>query len=401
MTKFSYVAKEKTGKSVKGFIDASNLAQAARGLKKRNMTPIKLEPADQAFLGGLFANFFNKISMSDLVNFTRNISTMITAGLPLTEALAILEQQSSKKMQPIVSDILTNVQGGSSLAESLSYHPEAFSKVYIALIKSGESAGVLDDILKRLAENLENQREFQGKIKGAMIYPTIIVSGMSLVGLIMMVVVIPKLTSMYTEFGAELPAATRVLIGLSNFMVKNLPLAFLIILIAGYFLKLYSKTVNGRMKIDSLKLKIPLLGSLQKQIALAEICRTLGLLVGSGIQIMDGLNIVADASGNMVFTDGIKKAAKQVEKGFPISRALMDNENFPPIVPQLLSVGEETGKVDEVLEKISHYFETESDQKLKGLTTAIEPLIMIVLGVGVGFLIIAIIMPIYNLTSQF
>ncbi|HNP89492.1 MAG: putative type II secretion system protein F [Microgenomates group bacterium ADurb.Bin219] len=401
MTKFSYVARQKDGQVTKGFIDSPGLEMAARSLRRRNFIPIKIQPIGESFFGNIFDSIFNKISLPDLVNLTRNISTMITAGLPLTGALAILEQQAPPKLAPIVSDVLTSVQGGTSFAESLSYHPEAFSKVYVALIRSGESAGVLDDVLKKLADNLEKQREFQAKVKGAMIYPTIIITGMIGVAIIMMVAVVPKMTSLYTEFGAKMPAATQALMDISAFFVKNLPLMVILFFVGLYFFRLFQKTTAGRRKIDEFKLKIPLVGSLQQKVALADICRTLGLLVASGVQILDGLNIVAEASDNVVYTEGIKKAAKQVEKGFPLSRALMENPYFPPIVSQLLSVGEETGKVDEVLAKISHFFEVESDQTLKGLTTAIEPLIMIVLGVGVGFLIIAIILPIYSLTSQF
>jgi len=404
MPKFIYVAKAEDGersRTIKGFVESIDENQAAKILHRKNLVPIKIYLSKESFLKELTLKFLKKISLGDVANFTRNISTMITAGLPLPEALVILKSQAPPRLKPVVEDVLVSVEGGSTLADALGRYPEVFSKVYLALVKAGESAGVLDKTMTRLADNLEKQKEFQGKIKGAMIYPAIIIIGMGGVVLIMMIFVIPKLMGLYQEFGAKLPTPTRILISFSNFLVKDS--LFLIIIIFGglYLFKIFSKSQIGKKTTDGFKLKIPLFGNLQKQIVLAEVTRTLGLLTASGIQIVEALNIVAGASTNWVFEDGIKKAAKLVEKGLPLATALGQNENFPQIMPQLLSVGEETGKVDEVLGKISHFFETESDRMLKGLTTAIEPLIMIVLGIGVGFLIIAIILPIYNLTAQF
>jgi len=404
MPKFVYTAKDRkdqSSKTLSGLVEANSLAQAAAMLKRRDLVPIKVSPVRETVLKEISKKLFNKFSLAEITNFTRNLSTMITAGLPLTEALILLKMQASAKFMPIIEDVIHGVEGGENLGDCLARHPNAFSKVYVALVRAGESAGVLDRVMERLADNLEKQREFQAKVKGAMLYPIIIVTGMVGVATIMMIFVIPKMLGLYKEFGAKLPAPTQFLINVSDFMVKNLVLLLALAVGLFYGLIAFQKTAFGRKKIDQLKLKIPLLGNLQKEVALTEICRTLGLLVGAGVQIVEALNIVAAASANSVFEEGIKNAAKQVEKGFPLAKALANDENFPAIMPQLLSIGEETGKMDEVLAKIAHYFETESDEMLKGLTTAIEPLIMVILGVGVGFLIIAIIMPIYNLTSQF
>ena len=404
MTKFIFTAKQKRGnevKTIKGLVESTNEKLAAKILRKRNLIPINIEATKESFFKQIIIKFFRKITLADLANFTRNLSTMITAGLPLTDALTILKEQSSSKLALVIEDVSTSIEGGASLSDALERHPKVFSKVYVALVRAGESAGVLDNVLKRLADNLEKSREFQGKVKGAMIYPAIIIVGMVGVAFVMMIFVIPKLTGLYTEFGTDLPAPTKILITISNFLVSNLLLVIASIISFFYLLKIFQKTNAGKKKIDSFKLNFPLLGSLQKQMILAEISRTLGLLVSSGIQIVEALNIVSGASSNLVYIEGVKKAAKKVEKGFPLSQALAETGDFPMILPQLVAVGEETGKIDEVLEKTSHFFETESDQTLKGLTSAIEPLIMIVLGLGVGFLIIAIILPIYNLTSQF
>jgi len=404
MAKFVYTAKDRKDKTVKtlsGFVEAGNINQAAAMLKKRELVPIKIYPSRETIFKEIIKKLSGRFSLSEITNFTRNLATMITAGLPLTEALILLKMQASAKFLPVLEDVLHGVEGGENLSDSLARHPDAFSKVYIALVRAGESAGVLDRVMERLADTLEKQREFQAKVKGAMLYPIIIVTAMIGVAIIMMIFVIPKMLGLYKEFGAKLPVPTQILINISDFMVKYI--VFLIMAAVGVFYGLiaFQKTPLGRKKIDEFKLKIPLVGGLQKEVILTEICRILGLLVGAGVPIVESLNIVAGASSNSIFEEGIKSAAKQVEKGFPLAKALANNGNFPPIMPQLISIGEETGKMDEVLAKVARYFETRSDELLKGLTTAIEPLIMVVLGVGVGFLIIAIILPIYNLTSQF
>jgi type II secretory pathway component PulF len=224
---------------------------------------------------------------------------------------------------------------------------------------------------------------------------------MGLVMFLMMVFVVPKLTSLYSEFNADLPQATLMLINLSKFMVSFWWLIIVLLVGLIYLLKMINADKEGRRKIDTIKFKIPISGKLQMQIALAELTRTLGLLVGAGISIVEALEISSKTTNNIIIEEGIMVARKQVEKGFPLSSAIAENHFFPQILSQMLSVGEETGKVDEVLLKVSRYFQSESEESLKGLTTAIEPLIMILLGVGVAFLVIAIIMPIYNLTSQF
>jgi type II secretory pathway component PulF len=259
----------------------------------------------------------------------------------------------------------------------------------------------MEKVLKRLADNLEKQAEFRGKTKSALIYPAIISIAMVVVALVMMIFVVPKLTSLYDEFGAQLPIATKILIGLSNFLINSWYLFGLLIVVGGYSLVQWKKTPSGRRFFDRYTLKIPIMGKLQSKIILTEITRTLGLLVESGISIIESLDIVSGTADNILFSEAIKKASKQVEKGVPLAAAIGVDENFPPIVSQMIAVGEETGKVDEVLMNVSGYFESEAEEAVKGLTTAIEPLMMIVLGVGVAFLVIAIVLPIYNLTSQF
>jgi len=301
-----------------------------------------------------------------------------------------------------VATILADVEGGESLSSALSKHNKIFSPTFIALIKSGEVGGVMDEVLARLADNMEKQQEFKGKVRGALIYPIIIVIGMCAVALIMMIFVIPRLTTLYEDFNAELPLPTRILIGISTFLIKFWPLILILVFFGVYGFLLYRKSTNGRRKTDQLIFKIPIFGDLQKQIILTNITRTLSMMIGAGVSILDALSITAEVVDNVIISGALKDAAKQVEKGFPIAFSFARHPDaFPYILSQMIAVGEETGKMEEILKKISRVFEVESDEKVKGLTSAIEPLIMILLGLGVGFLVIAVILPIYNLTSNF
>lgn len=401
MKVWNYKAKDQKGTEARGKVEAESVEQAARLLRERGLVVYSLRPQREGLLS-LWRKFSERVTLSDVANFTRQLSTMITAGLPITDALVIIRAQSKPGIKKVTAQILSEVEGGSSLANALAKHPKVFSPVYISLIRAGEEGGVLDNVLARLADNLEKQREFQAKVKGALIYPTIVVVGMIIVGAIMMIFVVPKLTSLYDEFQADLPTATKVLISVSNFTSRFWWVLPAIGFGLGWIFLTYIKTETGRRKFDEFKFKIPIAGPLQKQIILAEFTRTLGLLVGAGVSILEALRVVAGVVGNVVVQEGINKASEQVEKGFPLAYALSQQpEIFPPILSQMLSVGEETGKLDEVLGKVSHVFEQESEESVKGLTAAIEPIIMIALGIGVAFLVIAVIMPIYNLTSQF
>jgi type IV pilus assembly protein PilC len=401
MKRFIYKAKDKSGQIVTGEVEASSDQVAAKLVRSKGLIVISLK-IKREFGLNLIKKFKDRVTFADVSTFTRQLATMVNAGLPITEALVILRSQAKGSMQKMAAQVLADVEGGESLSTALSRHPKVFSPTYIALVKSGEVGGVMDEVLVRLADNLEKQQEFRGKVKGALIYPAIIVIGMLLVGLIMMIFVIPRLTSLYSEFNAELPTPTKILIGISTFVIRFWPL-FLALFGGGlYGLSLYRKTPQGHRKTDELIFKIPIFGDLQRQVILTELTSTLSLMVGAGVSILEGLNITAGVVGNVVIADALRDTAKQVEKGFPVAFSFAKHpEAFPFILSQMVAVGEETGKMDEVLAKVSHIFEIESDQKVKTLTAAIEPLVMVLLGLGVGFLVIAIILPIYNLTSQF
>ena len=400
MKRFNYKAKDKAGRVVKGEVEAIDLASAAKLVRSKGLFVISLTPKiESPFI--LIKKLQEKINSGDIANFTRQLSTMINAGLPITEALLILRSQSKKSMQAIVAQLLADVEAGESFSAALSKHPKVFGQTYIALVKSGEVGGVLDAVLLRLADNLEKQHEFGSKVKGALIYPIIIVVGMVAVTAVMMIFVIPKLLSLYSDFGAEMPLPTRILIGISDFSVKYWFIIFAIFGIGFYVFRLYKATPEGRRKFDELILKIPVYGELQRQIILTELTRTLSMMVGAGVSILEGLRITADVVENTLISDALLDAANQVEKGFPVAYAFSKHpEAFPFILSQMVAVGEETGKMDEVLTKVSRIFEVESDEKVKGLTAAIEPIVMIILGIGVGFLVVAVILPVYSLSSS-
>jgi type IV pilus assembly protein PilC len=348
-----------------------------------------------------FASMFNRVSGNDLVQFTQQLATMLNSGLPLTDALDLFQSQSRPSMSKVLGEIAHDIQGGSSLGDALARHGKIFSSVYVALVRAGEAAGKLDEVLNRLAENEEKSREFRSKTKSALIYPAIVVVAMTGVIAVLMIFVIPQMTEMYESFGAELPFATVLLIWISN-LFRTLWWLVLILGAAGmYFLGQWRKTATGGRKIDELLLKVPVFGPLRVKIILTEFARTLSLLVGAGISILEALQIVSQAMENIVFEDAVKKAAKGVEKGLPLAAMLARQQVFPPIMSQMVAVGEETGELDVILGKVAKYFEMEAEALIKNLTTAIEPIIMIVLGVVVGFIVFAIITPIYKITELF
>jgi type IV pilus assembly protein PilC len=401
MKRFIYKARSNDGKVVIGEVEAQDQSTAARLVKAKGLILISISPKGQS-ISEFFTSFNNRISPNDVANFTRQFATMINAGLPITDSLSSLKLQSEEKLSPIIGKILADVENGDSLSVAFSKYPQVFSSTYIALLRAGETGGVLDKILLRIADNLEKAEEFKGKVIGALIYPIIIVIGMIIVSFIMMIFVIPRLLSLYTQFNAALPLPTLILINISNFFIQFWYLILAAAVIAFLMLSSYIKTKPGKYKIDELIFKLPIIGDLQRKVMLADLARTLALMIGAGVPIIEGMDITAGAISNNVIKDALIDAKNQIEKGFPISFAFAKHkEAFPYIFSQMIAVGEESGKIDEVLSKLAQVFETESNQKVKTLTAAIEPIVMVILGVGVGFLVVAVILPIYNLTNQF
>ena len=292
MRRYRYKAKNRNGEVVAGEVEASSALLAAKLVRQKGLVVFSLIPLSQNPLD-LIAKLRDRITFGDLTVFTRQLATMINAGLPLTEALLILRSQSKASLQKVVGQVLADVEGGLALSSAMAKHPKIFTASYVALVRSGELGGLLDEVLVRLADNMEKEQEFRGKVRGALIYPAIIVVGMFIVGFIMMIFVIPRLLSLYTEFGAriELPLPTRVLIFVSGILTKFWPIFLILAGAVAYGYQMYRKTPKGRRKTDELLFKIPIWGELQRQVVLTELTRTMSLMVGAGVSILEGLTI--------------------------------------------------------------------------------------------------------------
>ncbi len=402
MAVFHYKARNSEGKLVTGLVEAPSGQAGAKLLHDKSLFVLQIKEgrADTFGLTGL--DRFKRVSFDEIVNFTRQLSTMVTAGLSLPEALSILRGQVANPIfEQMLLDIEHQIVGGGNLADALGKFSKYFSPIYVALVRAGESSGTLDQVLQRLSETMENEREFRSKVKGALIYPVIIIIGMAVVVMVMMTVVVPKLTDLYRDFGVDLPLSTQLLMSASGFFVQFWWLIIIMVFVGSFVFQKWRRTPSGELAVDSFLFKIPLFGELQKKVILVEFTRTLAMLISSGIHILEGLRILKDSLGNVLYRNAIAEISTKVEKGFALGETFGQYAVFPPIVSQMMKVGEETGKLDETLVKLSKYFQSESEHLVKGLTTAIEPLIMVFLGVGVGFIVISVITPIYNLTSQF
>lgn len=401
MALFAYKARNAQNTTTSGLVEAPNSTSAVKLLRDKELFVVEIHESREHISLTSTLSRFKRVGFGDIVNFTRQLSTMVVAGLNLPEALTILRTQTTNPaFVQMLSDIEHHIVSGGNLADALARYPHQFSTIYIALVRAGESSGSLDQVMQRLADTLEGQREFRSKITGAMIYPVIIVIGMVIVIFVLMTVVVPKLTDLYKDLGITLPYATQLLISISGFFVRFWWLMIALMIGLGVVFERWRKTPLGKLMIDTTMLKIPVFGELQKKVILVDFTRTLGMLISAGIHILEGLRILKDSLGNVLFENAITDISLKVEKGFPLGATFGQYSVFPPIVSQMMKVGEETGKLDETLTKLSKYFESEADHLVKGLTTAIEPIIMIVLGVGVGFIVISVITPIYNLTSQ-
>jgi type II secretory pathway component PulF len=400
--KFVYRAKDWNGKLVKGVIDLHDKAAVLESLKNNGLVPLMVMEKSQTLVDEIYRNVFAKVSLKQVTTFTRQLSTMMDSGLSLTDSLSLLKNQTEKNglMFEILEYTLNTVQGGHSLADGLGKYKKVFGEAYIASVNAGEEAGVLDDVMGKLADNSEKQSAFAGSIKGAMIYPVIVIIGMVAVVIIMMIFVIPKLLGLYTDMNATMPTSTRILMAMSNFMVKFWFLIPIIVIGGILLFRVGSQNEKFRLNLDKFKLKIPIYGGLITKNVLATTIRTLSMLLSAGIPLVDALRIVANVAENSVFYNAYLQIAERVQKGFSIANSFEETGIFPVIVNQMVSTGEATGKLDEVLLRVSDYFSTEAEQSVKSLTSAIEPLIMIVLGLGVAFLMVAVVMPIYSLTSS-
>src|SRR6266702_2013651 len=401
MAKFSWEARSKPASTQKGVMAASSASMVEAQLKKYGFTSVavKEEGKGKGFkvpgLGG-----GQKITTKDLVIFTRQFATMIDSGLPLVQCLDILaSQQENKTFQKILYKVKEDVESGSTFADALGKHPGAFDELYVNLVAAGEVGGILDTILNRLAAYIEKAMKLKKKVKGAMVYPvTIMAIAVVVIGVIL-VFVIPTFAKMFADFGGELPGPTKVVIAMSNFLKR-----YIIVMIgAGIGIKIaikkYYATPGGRKVMDRMYLKMPVVGPLIKKVSVAKFTRTLGTMISSGVPIMDGLEIVAKTSGNKIVEEAIFKVRQAISEGKTMAEPLAACGIFPSMVVQMIAVGEATGAMDAMLNKIADFYDDEVDDAVGALTSMMEPLLMVFLGTTVGGLVVAMYLPIFKLAG--
>jgi len=400
---FEYLIIDRKQKRSHGVLEAASLKEATSILKEKNTFIIRLVQKQNLLgvLSELNKKKNGKLIFTSLVDFTRQMGIMINAGLSLVDALGIIREQTRDQNQKlVVSRIETYIKSGSPLSQALQDLPDSFPNYYVSLIKAGESSGKLDDVFLRLAENLEKSREFRGKVVGALIYPIIIILAIVVVAFIMMTFVLPQLLELYENFDIDLPASTRLIIGMSDFMSKFWPLIIVAVAFSVISVRQFFKRPANRKILDMYLIKVPVFGDILQKSILVETTRTLSILIQSGVPLLEAITIVKRTTSNVLYQDAFADVYDDIEKGRSLGEALSDTNIFPAIFVQMTSVGERTGKLDDTLMRLSRYFQMESELAIKTATTLIEPAILVILGLGVGFLITSILTPIYNLTSS-
>jgi type IV pilus assembly protein PilC len=403
MATFAYSGRTRAGEIVNGERMAETMDGAVAALRRdqvfvTRITPQKAKAADKKEKVGKTGK---KVSSKNLAVFTRQFSVMIDAGLPLVQCLDILgSQEEDKNFAAVILQTRTSVESGSSLADAMRRHPKTFDPLFTNMVAAGEAGGILDTILKRLATYIEKAVKLAGQVKSAMIYPIAVIVIASLVVGVILWKVIPTFGSLFAGLGAELPMPTRVVIWMSESLVKYFPLMLVAGVAAAWATRTYYQTNNGRHAIDRGMLKLPVLGNILRKIAVARFCRTLATLVSSGVPILDGLEITAKTSGNAIIEDAIMATRTSIERGETIAAPLKETAVFPAMVVQMIGVGEATGALDTMLAKIADFYEEEVDTAVAGLLTLLEPIMIAVLGVVVGGIVIAMYLPIFDLISK-
>ncbi len=398
---YKYKAVDQNKRNISGLVEAVNENSAVDVLKDRCFAVTSLEKKLVVGDLGRFL-FLGRIKSKDIVILSRQFAVLISANIAIVQALRILVSQTSNdKLRVTMAEVVEEVDGGSKLSDSLAKRPKIFSHFFVNVVKSGETSGKLDEVLNYLADEMEKDYDMMSKIKGAMIYPAFVLSGLIVVGIVMMVSVVPKLTAILVETGGELPLSTRILISTSDFLTNSWWL--LALLIAGLItgMQIIKKTRQGRRIIDTLKLKIPIFGRLFNRIYLVRFTRSLNTLIVGGVTISKGLEITAEVVNNAVFKELIMDTIKEVEDGNSISTVFAESEQVPKMLSQMMTIGEETGRLDMILTNIPNFYTREVNNIVANLMTLMEPIIMVIMGVAVGVMVAAIILPMYNMATSF
>ena len=398
MKRFSYRAKDKkTGNIVKGNLQATTERAAGKLLVEQGYVPEKISEVKENF----FSKFANRITTKDRITFSRQFATLIGAGLPLANSLrTVAAQTENKAMKAVIEDVLNNVEGGKSLTDSFAAHPDVFDNVYISLVRAGEAGGTLVESLKRLADQQEKDAAMMSKIRGAMVYPGIILVVIIAVLAFMMIMVVPQVRGLYEDMGKELPGLTKFLVGMTDFFGMYWWALLIVLGILVFAFINFRKTDTGRNFFDTFKLNVPMFKGLFQKLYMSRFARTMQMLLGAGVSMLDSMAISARATGNTVVEKQVMEAAEKVKAGKELSKSLEDRDYILPLVPQMSSIGEQSGKIDEMLGRAAKVFTDEVDEQINNISTMIEPILMVIMAGLIGVVIGGTLLPIYSLVSS-
>lgn len=398
MQRFVYSAKdEQTQKVVKSVVQADSEREAAKLLIAQGLSPLTIQEEAE---GNILTRLTQHISTKDKVNFTRSLATLIEAGLPLSQALnTIVEQTPNPKMRQVVQDIIVSIEGGHSLGDSFAKHPQVFDRVFLALIRAGEISGTLDMALRRIADQQEKDSETMSKVRGAMYYPAIVMIVILAVVVFMMVSIVPQVAQLYDGLGKDLPFLTAALVATSTFITKFWWLVLIVVGLGIYFFRQYLLTDSGIRFADRIKLNAPIVKTLFRKLYMARFTRTGETLLSTGVPMLDMLNISGESVNNTFVAQSIHAAEEQVKGGVALSKAIKDQDYIAPLIPQMIKIGEQSGRIDQMLGKVAKVYEDELDEQIKAISTIIEPLLMVVMAVFAGGIVVAILFPIYSLVT--
>ncbi|MGV9002044.1 MAG: type II secretion system F family protein [Candidatus Saccharimonadaceae bacterium] len=399
MKKFNYEARDQaTSKIVKSSIQADSETAAARLLIKQGFVPLNVK--EQSGNGGIFGGITGRITTKDRVVFTRQLATLIGAGLPLSQSLhTVMDQTQNKQLQSIVQEVSASVEGGRSLSDSFAKHPKVFDEVFISLMAAGEISGTLDTSLQRIAAQQEKDAATASKIKGALTYPLIVLVVIFGVMAFMLFTVVPQVEKLYEDLGKSLPLLTQLMVDGANFLIHFWWLVIIGAVIGIYFLIQYAKTESGIKFMDTFKIKVPLFGKMFVKLYMARFARTGQTLLSTGVSMLDTMNITSRSINNTIIEAAINRAAEKVQGGKALSTALEPEDVIDPLVSQMIKIGEQSGKIDEMMGKVAQVYEDELDEEIRTISTAIEPVLMVVLAVVAGGMVGAILFPIYSLVN--
>lgn len=399
MKKFTYEARDKASSQVvKSMVQADSESAAARVLIEQGLMPLGIKEIDED--GSFFAKLSGRITTKDKILFLRQLSTLIGAGLPLAQSIhTVLEQTQNKQMQRVIEEVIADIEGGRTLSDAFGKHPQVFDKIVLALVAAGEASGTLDEALKRVATQKEKDAAMMGKIKGAMVYPGIVLLVILGVMTFMLVAVVPQVAKLYDDMHKELPFLTAIMIAVADFIIHFWFIAIAVIGIVIYFVMQYFRTDSGIHFKDTMKLNIPLFKGMFRKLYMARFTRTGQTLLATGVAMLDMLRISSESTNNVIISKSIDRAAEKVKGGKALSLSLQSEDYILPMVPQMIRIGEQSGKIDEMMGKTAQVFEDELDEEIKAISTAIEPVLMVVLAVFAGGMVGAILFPIYSLVG--